>query len=68
MYNKKKISKKQGRPTKLTPELREEIVELLKAGNYIKTACAVVGINKTTFYQWLKKGKIFYKIYQIHNI
>jgi hypothetical protein len=32
---------------------------LLKAGNYIETACAVVSINKTTFYQWLKKAKSF---------
>ena len=57
MNNKKKSSKKQGRPTKLTPKLQDEIVDLLKAGNYIETACVVVGINKTTFYQWLKRGK-----------
>jgi transposase len=52
-----KSKKKVGRPTKLTPNLQDEIVDLLKAGNYIETTCAVVGINKTTFYQWLKRGK-----------
>jgi len=57
MKSKKKNNKKQGRPTKLTPELQKEIVDLLKMGNYIETTCAVVGINKTTFYQWLIKAK-----------
>ena len=51
-----KSRKKVGRPSILTPKLREEIVELLKMGNYIETACAVVGINKTTYYKWIKKA------------
>lgn len=46
-----------GRPTKLTTEIQERIVELLKAGNYVETACAVVGIGRTTFYDWLKKAE-----------
>ena len=45
-----------GRPTKLTPELQEELVKVIRAGNYIETACAYVGINKTTFYDWMKRG------------
>ncbi|WP_414468894.1 transposase [Methanobacterium sp. ACI-7] len=48
---------KKGRPTKLTPKLKEEIVNLLKMGNYIETTCATVGINKSTFYAWMKKGE-----------
>jgi transposase-like protein len=46
-----------GRPTKLTPEIQERIVELLKAGNYVETACAVVGIGRTTYYDWMKKAE-----------
>lgn len=45
-----------GRPSKLTPEIQEEILRVIKSGNYIETACAYVGINKTTFYDWLRKG------------
>lgn len=32
---------KYGRPSKLTPEVHDEIVEHIKAGNYIETACAM---------------------------
>lgn len=45
-----------GRPTKLTPEIQAKIVEALRAGNYIETAAAYAGINKTTLYDWLKRG------------
>lgn len=45
-----------GRPTKLTPEIQERIVDLLKAGNYVETACAIVGIGRTTYYDWMKKA------------
>ena len=44
------------RPTKLTPELQEDILKIIRSGNYIETACAFVGINKSTFYDWLKRG------------
>ena len=33
-----------------------KIVESLKLGNYIETAAALVGINKTSIYEWLKRG------------
>lgn len=45
-----------GRPSKLTKELHDQIVQVIRAGNYIETACAYVGINKSTFYEWLKRG------------
>jgi hypothetical protein len=44
------------RPTKLTKELQDEIVKYLRLGNYVETVCAMVGINKTTFYDWMKQG------------
>ena len=56
MVTKKNGKKKPGRHTKLTPDIQSEIVELLKAGNYIDTACGVAGISKKTFYEWMKKA------------
>ena len=47
-----------GRPTKLTPELEAEILELI--GDYGLTytnACRCVGIAQTTFYRWRAWGK-----------
>lgn len=44
------------RPTKLTPELQEDVLKVIRSGNYIETACAYVGINKSTFYDWIKRG------------
>jgi transposase len=55
--NKNGSNKKPGRPSKLTPELQAEIILLLKAGNFVETACNNVGINKSTFYDWIKKGE-----------
>jgi predicted DNA-binding protein YlxM (UPF0122 family) len=45
-----------GRPTKLTKELIEEIAQYLRAGNYIETTAALVGINRDSIYEWLKRG------------
>lgn len=50
------MSKKGGRPTKLTPELQEEICKAIRAGNYIETAAAFAGISKNTLYDWMKRG------------
>lgn len=47
---------KGGRPTKLTPELQDEICKVIRSGNYIETAAAFAGINKTTLYDWMKRG------------
>lgn len=47
---------KGGRPTKLTPELQEEICKIIRAGNYIETAAAYVGISKNTIYDWMRRG------------
>jgi transposase len=45
-----------GRPTKLTPEIQNRIVVLIRAGNYVETAAASAGIHKSTLYDWLKRG------------
>lgn len=44
------------RPTKLSQELHARIVDAVRAGNYIETAAAYAGVNKSTLYAWLKKG------------
>ena len=50
------MSRPVGRPTKLTQDLQQQIVTLLRAGNYIETACSYVGVDKQTLYSWLKRG------------
>jgi len=46
-----------GVPHKITPELVDQLVALLKAGNYVSTAAQAVGISRPLFYQWLKRGE-----------
>ena len=45
-----------GRPSKLTPKVEKEFVDLVKSGNYIETACVMVGIGRSTYYDWIKKA------------
>ena len=45
-----------GRPTKLTPALQQKICEAIRAGNYLMTAAAFAGIDKTTLHSWLRRG------------
>jgi transposase len=46
-----------GRPTKLTPDLMEKFIPLLRAGNYLETAAAFVGIDRQTAREWIKRGE-----------
>lgn len=39
------------------PEILENICEVIRAGNYIKTACEVCGIDETTFYRYWNVGE-----------
>jgi hypothetical protein len=43
--------------TKLTPELQEKVVLLLKAGHYQETVCESVGIDPSNFRRWMERGK-----------
>lgn len=45
-----------GRPTKLNPEMQAKICDALRAGNYLETAAAFAGIDKTTLFDWLRRG------------
>lgn len=45
-----------GRPTKLTAELQQKIVNAMRGGAYLETAAALVDVNRFTLQRWLKKG------------
>lgn len=42
--------------TKCTTKLINKVVQFLLVGNYIEVACQACGIDKRTFYNWLKWG------------
>ena len=42
-----------GRPTKLTPEVRERIVQAIRGGNYRNVAARFAGISPETFARWM---------------
>ena len=46
-----------GRKPKLTPELRQKLVDALLAGNYIDTACSYAGIAPATYYDWMQQAE-----------
>lgn len=48
---------KGGRPTKLIPRVHEDIIKTIRAGNYLETAAAFAGINKSTLHDWLRRGE-----------
>ncbi|MBD2082267.1 hypothetical protein [Leptolyngbya sp. FACHB-17] len=45
------------RPTKLTPELQERLLQAIRIGASLKTACAFVGIDYSTFRMWMQRGE-----------
>jgi transposase len=49
-------SRREGRPSKLTPKLQAEILRLLRAGNYVETAAHIVGLHPGTVHDWLARG------------
>lgn len=44
-------------PIELTIELQETVIGALKAGNYLETAAALVGVHHDTLREWVKKGR-----------
>ena len=42
---------------KLTYELIEKMIPAIEAGNYVETVCQAMGIDRSTYYKWLKKGE-----------
>lgn len=46
-----------GRKPKLTPEILQRIVELVRIGNYLDASAASCGIHRSTLHRWLVKGE-----------
>ena len=46
-----------GQPTKLTDKLITEIVGYISKGNYIEVSCQACGIDKVTYYDYLKQAE-----------
>jgi transposase-like protein len=46
-----------GRPSKLTPELTDRIVERVLKGIEPDTAAQAEGIDRATYYRWIKAGR-----------
>jgi hypothetical protein len=45
-----------GRKTKLTDELANRIVQVLRAGGYVETAATVAGVGRRRLNEWLARG------------
>ncbi|MDP3938165.1 MAG: hypothetical protein Q8R92_08505 [Deltaproteobacteria bacterium] len=48
---------KRGRPTKLTPEIQDKIVEAISGGNYKEIAAEWAGIAPDTLGRWLSRAR-----------
>ena len=46
------------RPTKLTPELKKQIIDYVRDGVSFHDACMALGIDESTLYKWKQRGKI----------
>ncbi|MBN6058319.1 hypothetical protein JYK22_40740, partial [Nonomuraea sp. RK-328] len=46
-----------GRPTKLTPELQDQLCRHLQAGHFLGTAAELCGVGRSTVHRWLAEGE-----------
>ena len=46
-----------GRRTKLSPEVHQQIVAIIRAGSYDWVAAEAAGIGKSTYYRWMERGE-----------
>ena len=46
-----------GRKLTLTKKIQDQIVKILEAGNYQKTAYESLGINENTYFKWIQAGE-----------
>lgn len=44
------------RPTELTPERHEQIIEAIRNGAYLESAARAAGVSPSTVYLWLERG------------
>ncbi len=45
------------RPSKLTQEVQEKIMQAVQAGNYLDTAANYAGVDGSTMRRWVQKGE-----------
>jgi hypothetical protein len=45
------------RPTKLTPEINEQICRAIRAGNRQAVAARAAGVGESTFFHWMHEGR-----------
>lgn len=48
---------KPGRPSKLTPELQDQLIERIERGVDPDVAAQAAGIDRATYYRWMKAGR-----------
>jgi hypothetical protein len=46
-----------GRPSTLTPELQARILKLVRRGLFTTTICGLVGVGRTTLWEWVQDGE-----------
>ncbi|MFF4195180.1 hypothetical protein [Nonomuraea sp. NPDC001831] len=46
-----------GRPTKLTPELQDQLCRHVEAGHFLSTAADLCGVGRSTVHRWLAQGE-----------
>jgi transposase len=46
-----------GRPSKLTPEIQEKLLSVIKLGAYRTVACDFAGITPETLRNWIRRGE-----------
>lgn len=53
-----------GRPSKLTPEIEERILEVIRAGNYREAAAQAAGIAPETLSRWMGREREPYRSFR----
>lgn len=51
------MSRGPGRPSKLTPEVRERLLQAFRLGATVKIAAGACGVHEASFYGWMAKGR-----------
>jgi len=46
-----------GRPSKLTPQLNNKLLGLIRIGTPMETACRACGLDYVTVREWIRRGK-----------
>jgi len=52
-----KTDRGRGRPSKLTPIVRDKLIQAIKVGSHLNAACAYAGVDYSNFRRWMRKGE-----------